>query len=185
MKIEKLTLSDTWRVGLTLNVITKITYIHSGEYEKLDAMNQRIAENLFDYLKNKLGENVTGNIVALLTPTLTYVDDDIISIEYDFTITSDRRILNHKRFCINMLYKQGILLLPRFLDKHRRIKSTSEFYLIRGADGELLCVPVIQSLQAGTVVSRRSEIDAYCDGRSQKVKIKVPHFLDGKKVRKK
>lgn len=185
MKIEKLTLGDAWRIGLNSNVTVKITYIHSGEYEKLDAINQRIAENLFDYLKNKPYENATGNIVALLTPTLTYVDDEVISIKYDFTQTSDRRILNHKRFCINMLYKQGLLLLPRFLDRCRRIRHSYQFYLTRGVDGELLCVPVMQSLQAGTVVSRRSEIDAYCDGRSQKVKIKVPHFLDGKKVRKK
>lgn len=185
MKIEKLALSDTWRVGSNLNVTVKITYIYSGEYEKLDAVNRRIAENLSVYLKNKLDDNVSGNIVALLTPTIMYVDEEIISIKYDFTQTSDRRILNHKRFCINMFYKQGLLLLPRFIDGRRRIKSASEFYLKRGEDGELLCVPVVQSLQVGTVVGRRSEIDAYCDGQVQKVKIKIPHFLNDKKVRKK
>lgn len=183
MKIEKLTLGDTQRIGPNLNVI-KITYVQSKEYEKLDLLNERIAQNLFEYAKNNLQNIGDGNVVVLLTPTLTYVDEGVISIKYDFTVTSNMRILHHKRFCVNMLYKSGLLLLPCFLDKHKYIHNSTQFYLNREDDGGLLAVPVIRSLQVGTVVGRRSEIDTYCDGAPQKIQIKIPHFLTDKKMRK-
>ncbi len=186
MKIEKITLSDISQNGKGHSIISRITYVQSAEYEKFDEINRRVAENLLAFCKDRLCgvDGVVGSVVALLTPTVCYVDDTVISIKYDFTVSSDRKVVHHKRFCINMLYELGVFLLPSFLSGKKRIDSCGSFYLSRGEGGEVLATPVIKSIERGAIIGRRSEIDAYCDGEAQKVKIKIAHFLTCKTVRK-
>lgn len=156
--------------------IIKITFVASDENEKLDAVNRQLGNKVFEYAKNNL--TCTGGFVVLLSPNVTYLDDDIISIRYDFTITSDRAIVRHKRFCINMLLKQGVFLLPRFISGRTRIASSNSFYLKKGENGAVYAVNVVKNLEKGMRINRGREIDEFCDSKPVRVKIKIPHCIE-------
>ena len=155
--------------------VIKITFVSSDDNEKLDALNRHIGSRVFEYVKNLPCD---GDFIALLSPNITYLDNDIISIRYDFTITSERAIVRHKRFCINMLLKQGIFLLPRFVSTKIRLASSNSFYLKKGEKGGIYAVNVAKNLEKGMKITRGREIDDFCDGKSSLAKIKIPHCLE-------
>lgn len=153
----------------------KINFVASDDNVKLDTINRQLGNKVFEYVKNLPCD---GDFVVLLSPNVTYLDEDIISIRYDFTITSGGEIIKHKRFCINMLLKHGILLLPRFVYGRTGILSSNSFYLRKGDNGDIYAVNVAKSLEKGMKITRGREIDEFCDSKAVRVKIKIPHCLE-------
>ncbi|MBQ7821340.1 MAG: hypothetical protein IJ391_03560 [Clostridia bacterium] len=174
MKIQKECITENRRIDMSLNIITKITFVTSEECEYLSFFSRKLAENMLAFCRGLgAGDGISGNTVVLLTPTVTYMRDDIISIKYDLTLSSNGVLVYHKRFCVNMHTALEILLLPRFVSGKLRARDVSSFYLVPEGDG-IAAVTVSRSLERGMRIGRRSDIDAYCDGKSARIKIKIP-----------
>lgn len=165
----------------TYTLVCKINYISSDDNDYVERINSGIAERLlkcFASEKPSFG-SIAGNILALLTPSVTYFDESIISIRYDFIVTNGNIVVFHKRFCVNLLYELGIFLLPGFL-KSKKHKPKGEFYLKESENG-IVCTPVLKSIPAGTILGRRREIDLYSDGKTFEVNLTLPEYLKAKK----
>lgn len=180
MNTVKKCIGDTRR-SETYTLVCKINYISSDDNEFVERINYGMAERLLKcFASDKLSfDNPTESILALLTPSVTYFDESIISIRYDFTVTSGNILIFHKRFCVNLLYELGLFLLPGFL-KSKRHKPKGEFYLKESENG-IVCTPVLKCVPSGTVLNRRREIDICSDGKPFEVKLALPEYLKAKK----
>lgn len=192
MKIQKECITDSRRIDHSLSIISKITFVSSEEDERFSTLNRSIAENILSFC-NKLDssyDGIMGNVVALLTPAVTYMRNDIISIKYDFTVSSNGAIVYHKRFCVNFHCDLGIFLLPRFFKEAKMPRSSAAFYIMPCDDDSnsdsdsdrVVVVPVLRELERGMRVGRRSDIDAFCDGKNMTAKIKIPRCLTREKI---
>lgn len=188
MNITKPTLIFSKKLSRTLDFIARITYLQVENADKFNLLNKTVAEKTHEQcetLSDSFGEEKTGAVVALLEPTVTYFDGDVISAKYDFTVTVGGELLFHRRFCITYLLKYDLFLLPSFLrGVGRRVKADG-FYLTR-VDGEPAVVRLKSNqVSAGIKLARRSQIDDYCNGEAKRVKIKLPHCLESVATRKK
>lgn len=187
MTITKPTLTFSKKLSRTLDFIARITYLQVENADKFNLLNKTVAEKTHkqcEALSDSFGKEQNGAVVALLEPTVTYFDGDIISAKYDFTVTGGGELLFHRRFCINYLLKYDLFLLPSFLSGVHGLKC-DKFYLTR-IDGEPVVVKLKQTkLTAGVKLGRRSQIDDFCNGEEKRVKIKLPHCLERAATRKK
>ena len=189
MKIQKECITDSIRAGHSLSIISKITFVTSEDNERFDSLNRGIAENILSFC-NRLDssfDGIIGNVVALLTPVVTYMRNDIISIKYDFTVSSNGATVYHKRFCVNFHCGLGIFLLPRFFKGAKMPRACSDFYIVPCDEDceDVIVVPVLRELERGMRVGRRSDIDAFCDGKIMTAKIKIPRCLTSESISRK
>ncbi len=188
MNITKPTLTLSKKLSRTLDFIARITYLQVENADKFNLFNKTVAEKTHrqcEALSDSLGVERNGAVVALLEPSVTYFDGDIISAKYDFTVTGGGELLFHRRFCITYLLKYDLFLLPSFLRGVGRWVKADRFYLTR-IDGEPAIVRLKSTrVSAGIKLARRSQIDDFCNGEARKVKIKLPHCLDSVAIRKK
>lgn len=188
MTITKPILAFNKRISRTTDFVARVSYINIETFEKFSVFNKTIAENVIskcEPFSARLSESDNGTVVALLEPTVTYLDSDIISVKYDFTVTNNGELLFHRRFCVNYILKYDIFLLPSFLRGGGKHRKADEFYLTR-LDGGIGVVKLKSvSVGQGERISRRTQLDALCDGEVKPTKIKLPHFLDNAVLRKK
>lgn len=184
MIITKKCIGDIKRTD-TYTLAYKISYISSEDNDFVTDINHKIAENIAGYIcKTEIPfEGMAGEVFALLTPYVTYSDDNIISIRYDFTVQNSRELIFHRRFCVNLLHGLEIFLLPGFL-KCRGGKLKGEFYLTDSEEG-LFAVPVLKNAQRGTEIKRRRDIDIYCNGKLLSVTLNIPDYLTKERIFKK
>ncbi len=180
MTITKPTLTFSKRLSRTLDFIARITYLDIDGTEKLRAFNKTIAENTLSACEShaeSLATGRSGAVVALLEPSVTYFDEDIISAKYDFTVTNNGELLFHRRFCVNYLIKYDLFLSPSFLRGLGRTAADG-FYLTR-IDGGVGAIKLKSTqMKGGIRLTRRSQIDEMVDGTVKLVKIKLPRYLD-------
>lgn len=187
MTLTKPTLTFNKKLSRTLDFIGRITCLELDGAEKFNAVNKRIAENTLKGCEShaeEFGNGRNGATVALLEPSVTYLDDDIISAKYDFTVTNNGELLFHRRFCISYLLKYELFLLPTFVKGLGR-SSADGFYLTR-LDGRVGAVRLKSTqMKSGVRLARRSQIDETVNGTVKPVKIKLPRYLERATSRKK
>ena len=187
MTITKPTLTFSKKLSRTLDFIARITYLDIDCAEKLRAFNKTIAENTLSACEShaeKLTAGRSGAVVALLEPSVTYFDGDIISAKHDFTVTNNGELLFHRRFCVTYLIKYDLFLPPSFLRRLGRAAADG-FYLTR-IDGGVGAVRLKSTqVKRGVRLVRRSQIDEIVDGTVKPVKLKLPGYLDRQASRKK
>ncbi len=173
--IGKEYITDKYRIGAGSELVLKLGYIVSSDFEYVSDFNRRLAENTYAFFKRSEAGKYTGgtNAVLLLSPTLTYNKDDILSIRYDLTLSSGGAVLYHKRFGVNMHTSLNILISRAFLRGAGRGRDSSSFYLAGDGDG-IVCVDIERALERSMRVRRQSDIDAYCDGKRRRVKLRLP-----------
>ncbi len=187
MTVSKPTITVSKKPSRILDFVARITCLELEGADKFNKLNKTLAENTLARLDSegeKLSSNRSGTVVALLEPSVTYLDSDIISAKYDFTITHNGALLFHRRFCVTYLIKYDLFLLPSFLRGLGRA-AVDGFYLTR-LDGGIGAVRLRRvGLASGTRLVRRSQIDASVDLTVKPVKIKLPRCLERATSRKK
>lgn len=180
MTLAKMTLTFNKKISRTCDFIARLTYIKIDGEDKFNEINKKVAENLHSECEvhaDSFARDGDGVVVALLEPTVTYLDEDIISAKYDFTITEKGVLLYHRRFCMSYLIKHELVLLPRFVRGLGHV-AAEKFYLIR-LDGGIGATRLkSEQMQTGFKLARRGMIDDALDREPIPVKIKLPHCLN-------
>ena len=181
MTVSKPTVTVNKRPSRTLELVARITCLELEGADKFNKLNKTLADNALARVESEgemLSSGRSGTVVALLEPTVTYIDSDIISAKYDFTVTQNGELVFHRRFCISYLLDYELFLLPSFVRGLGRRVSANAFYLTR-LDGGIGAVRLRRvGLEPGTRLARRSQIDAGVDLTAKPVKIKLPRYLD-------
>ena len=188
MKVTKNCISNSRKVNRSLTLISKINYAAIEGADELSGLCRKIAENAAQYCSGAIDsglEGQNGTAVAALEQTITCITDDIVSIRCDFTVTNASAVIFHRRFCINSLLRENILLPPFLVRGLTASERKLPFYLIQ-KDGSL-CAAVCRrtSVQAGTRIVRRADIDSFCEMSIKPVEIKKVQCLKKRPPEKK
>lgn len=182
MSIKKESIYNRRRTENKVALFAKITYISSDELPYFTELNERIAKKLNEYFMSleSYETMLVQDGILLLSPCVTYLDDDIISAKYDLTLSSSGIILSHSRFCINVCEKFGLLLSRRFFT-HLPPFFDRDFYITADVNGMSL-VPIDRMLECGIPCKKTAEIDLLCNGDPIRTRFKVPHGVDAESV---
>lgn len=165
-------------------LFVKIMYASCDECEYFTRLNMKLCERAMSFCERSFDtKNIfSGTVVVILTPTFTCVDAGILSVKYDLTVSLNRSVLHHKRFCINVFPKLGIFVLPEHF-KRKLPKNTLDFYITEydGCD-TVTIVPVNRFVEKGMYVERQRNIDDFCDGRAVSSKIEIPKGVTPKSL---